>query len=752
MNNLKSIKIYGCILAALTVILLMGVSSFAAESWEDMGTLTQATNPLNNQYEKFYWDSASQCYKLYYYPPTSSYYFQKTVSFAQTAQPGYEYKLEWTARCTAGTTFVDGRSLPADGSYSQPYETYGLTLTWDGMSNASIELKNVKLYRKKVHSDWVYQGEIRYNTNPVDSQYEKIKWDNTFQDFYLIYDPPITGSNSFDKELSFTGLQEEGYEYKLVWRAQKGVTGATTLDNRNLPYVSGNWSPQYETRGLKLSWSGIWHLSVRVDYVKLYVRKINPHANAAAYWEFTNGSGDDCSGNNSHGTFLKPVSTMAPGISGQALQLDGTNAMIVPDKPSLHLGNEVSINFWMKTSAMPSGVTQQVVMRKIKEDSGKKNGFEILRIPTCLHLQSYYNDTKVSHTLDMPIPQDGNWHMYTYNFYKAATSEIYYFRCYCDGMEVSASFETVNFLSSCMNTAADLMLGGTKDSLYGFTGMLDEVSLYNRSIIHGEIYSLYKTSGKYSPSYEADTVLKLPFNKSLIDSSGKGNSVSTSNGAILNYSDHNDYYRSGADFDGQNCAKISNSSNLNFGTGDFSVSCWFKSTSTTGIKSILDKRILGKITDNGYSPLGYHLCLYYGTSLVIQLADSTSGWYNYQCKPSGITLNDGKWHFVSVTVDRDNPQGICFYVDGALKGTFNPTNRMGSLDNTADLLVGGHALDSGNNFNGSLDEVALYKRSLTLAEVSEIYGKRSGICCCIWMATIIWKKLCYLILCKLKRI
>lgn len=173
MKYLRSFKLLWIILATLAAIGITGTSSYAADTWEDMGVLKQVDSPLNAQYERVVWDSTKEAFDLYFSPPTSSYCFLKYLSFGVITQTGYDYKLVWSAKCVNGTSYIDGRSLPADGSYSQSYETYGTTLSWNGMSGTSVELKNVKLMRKKVHGDWEYQGEIKYNTNPVDTGYEK---------------------------------------------------------------------------------------------------------------------------------------------------------------------------------------------------------------------------------------------------------------------------------------------------------------------------------------------------------------------------------------------------------------------------------------------------------------------------------------------------------------------------------------------------------------------------------------------------
>ncbi|CCQ64609.1 hypothetical protein CWATWH0402_2229 [Crocosphaera watsonii WH 0402] len=88
-----------------------------------------------------------------------------------------------------------------------------------------------------------------------------------------------------------------------------------------------------------------------------------------------------------------------------------------------------------------------------------------------------------------------------------------------------------------------------------------------------------------------------------------------------------------------------------------------------------------------------------------------------------MSIADGQWHQVTVTVDRDSHVGGKFYVDGVHAYTFNPTGRQGSLSNNKSLTLGRRS-DNGSTgyFNGSLDEVMLFDRILLPHEVDDIYN------------------------------
>jgi len=186
-------------------------------------------------------------------------------------------------------------------------------------------------------------------------------------------------------------------------------------------------------------------------------------------------------------------------------------------------------------------------------------------------------------------------------------------------------------------------------------------------------------------------------------------------------------------FDGiDDYLEVPSSPSLNFGTGDFSIELWIKTTDTNGVKLILDKRY----EDGNINSQGYAFYLNSG-KLGFQLADGNGSWYCSDASTSSCTnyganafVADGNWHLVAVTVDRDSVTGGKFYVDGVEVGTFNPTLRKGSLDNSKPLVFGRRSSYwTDAFFKGVLDEVSLYNRVLTGQEIQSIYqAGEAGIC------------------------
>ena len=87
-------------------------------------------------------------------------------------------------------------------------------------------------------------------------------------------------------------------------------------------------------------------------------------------------------------------------------------------------------------------------------------------------------------------------------------------------------------------------------------------------------------------------------------------------------------------------------------------------------------------------------------------------------KSTGISLADNNWHQVTATFQSGVVNGTLLYVDGVLKLT--TTMEVASQDFDS-FLIGANGSNP-QNFNGSIDDVRLYSKVLTAADISKLYG------------------------------
>ena len=169
---------------------------------------------------------------------------------------------------------------------------------------------------------------------------------------------------------------------------------------------------------------------------------------------------------------------------------------------------------------------------------------------------------------------------------------------------------------------------------------------------------------------------------------------------------------------GTNGISVPDSPSLNFGANaDLSIDAWIKTNEMgRNTLTLVDKRVI-----SGANVTGYVVYLFNGR-LGCQLGVGGAG--QDATNLSG-DLRDGQWHHIAITVARTSVTGGKGYVDGVQTGTFNPTARSGNLTNSNPLKIGEHETAPVASFIGAIDEVELFSRAITGAEVASIYNAGS---------------------------
>jgi hypothetical protein len=90
---------------------------------------------------------------------------------------------------------------------------------------------------------------------------------------------------------------------------------------------------------------------------------------------------------------------------------------------------------------------------------------------------------------------------------------------------------------------------------------------------------------------------------------------------------------------------------------------------------------------------------------------------------SGPDLRDGQFHHVAAVLDRNLTNSGRLYVDGSPALTFDATQQPGDLYTEGMFLIGsGNIPDVSEYFKGVIDEVSLYGRALSDADILSIYN------------------------------
>ena len=166
-------------------------------------------------------------------------------------------------------------------------------------------------------------------------------------------------------------------------------------------------------------------------------------------------------------------------------------------------------------------------------------------------------------------------------------------------------------------------------------------------------------------------------------------------------------------FDGTNDNISLNSSLGNFGTTNWTINCWWKSSGTqSDYTSIIGQGFIYPISTGGWcfkvknSSGENYLSFSYatGNELITNVVTS-------------VTPNDGSWH--NLTATRKDTT-ITMYMDGVSVGSFS-VNAGYSFGTGATTYIGYTPRDNAY-LNGNLDVLQVYNRGLTASEVSQNYN------------------------------
>lgn len=173
-------------------------------------------------------------------------------------------------------------------------------------------------------------------------------------------------------------------------------------------------------------------------------------------------------------------------------------------------------------------------------------------------------------------------------------------------------------------------------------------------------------------------------------------SVGFSVGKINNGTEFNNNYLSGT-------------INNEFSSG-FSISSWFKLNT---VPTTIYVHIAGE--NNYYTEQVFR----YG----FQLENGTIRFYTSEITIYGPTISEDQWYHVVASVSNTEAS---FYVDGIMVGSVTTNNVVGNYNPLIPFTLG--ALQGYNEaFNGIIDEVGIWNRALTDAEVTRLYNNGNGL-------------------------
>ena len=101
------------------------------------------------------------------------------------------------------------------------------------------------------------------------------------------------------------------------------------------------------------------------------------------------------------------------------------------------------------------------------------------------------------------------------------------------------------------------------------------------------------------------------------------------------------------------------------------------------------------------------------------------GFYNGSLHTTGYSVPVGVWTHIVMTMSNSS---CSFYANGVLQSTLSSCG-IGAADNTSIPVQIGTYVGAGadqQQFYGSMDDVRIYNRALSLSEIKQLYGLGGG--------------------------
>ncbi len=421
-------------------------------------------------------------------------------------------------------------------------------------------------------------------------------------------------------------------------------------------------------------------------------------------WRFNEGTGNtiaDVSGNNLNAT--KTGGTWVTGVDSNCVSLNYNEYATVTNNSKLHYFNKITAESWVYlTGANINTVDHEDIIGK--GDAAPFGGYHlcVLYSPGGYNFHFYVESDTGGSTMGGVVDPA----VYTFNqwFYVAGVYDGDSVHVYVNGTKTASSYCKLGRIGT---VNGNLFINHHTWSNEGLSssrlqGKFDEIRISDTARTASDIKKVWDRTS-YGP------VAFYPFTGNANDASGNGNN-GTVTGATLSidklgnanqaYSfDGTDYISCGSGTSFQNITNLT-------------VAAWVKTTNSGSYMSICSRDEDGfgrqwQFVRNDFNQVHFSTCSAVG------VWDSSS---------SATIINDGYWHFVVGARTNDS---IKLYVDGVKKGGKRLANPMATVTN-CDVMIGSTRDNTSNNWVGSIDEVRIYNRAISVTEVDSLFNLMKG--------------------------
>ena len=352
---------------------------------------------------------------------------------------------------------------------------------------------------------------------------------------------------------------------------------------------------------------------------------------------------------------------------------------------------------------------------------GSNNTNSNIHINSATQIQMRDDTSGVEFTWTVPTMSVGEWYHIAVVF-----DDDRYYTLYLNGSFISTQD---NDAFSGLNV--DRIGGSSGGAEFQFDGIIDEISYWTKELTLADVTEIYNDGVPLDLlTHSSTTDLVHYWRNNNLDSNGKWEDLKGSN--YINFYETNKYEiilpegtTSGRDINGfilthpnnnylsldgtTGCyVDIPNNSSLNFGTGDFTVEFWARYYKD-GYMGLVSKGV-------GSADAGWEVVVNLNDGKILGRIEGP-GSANSTTATSGSQYNDGLWHHIVAVYDRS--ANVTLYIDKVADGTVDIT-AVGDCDATHSLDIGRQTSEN-NPFDGQIDDVRIYNKALTTAEIVKNY-------------------------------
>jgi hypothetical protein len=395
------------------------------------------------------------------------------------------------------------------------------------------------------------------------------------------------------------------------------------------------------------------------------------------------------------------------GYIGNAAEFNGSTSVVTGSTNWVSGNNARAISLWISTTVSNNagvfGYGNGASNEWFGLFLGEGNNYNRVGIV------GYYNNIQSTYTL----PSNGSW------VHLVASFDGTTLKLYADNVEIYSEPESYNTTGT-----GGFTIGGVPWNTSGerFDGKIDQIRVFNKALSSSEVTTLYGETSASSTKSTTD-IFADSSGISLYEFEGNANDTGgTYNGTATNVVFGYDGTASNVTYStgkfGQAAVFNGSSSNIVLGnvfnsvlSNDFTISTWVNVDSMGG-------QIFGK---GIWVANGEYVRLYTRTSTPrIQFGFEDGGSNNVSMSTNSTNLEGTGWRHIVAIGDYTNGK-YKLYLDGAL---IEEQNISGSLNMTnAEAARIGNRESNNAPFNGSIDQVRIFDRAISAADVTTLYNE-----------------------------